>query len=483
MAGTQLLLINPPKKGKGQKMASRTKASRSAAAKKAAATRKRNASKRSAAAKKAAATRKRNAKKGAKRTAAKRSTKASRSAAAKKAAATRKRNASKRSAAAKKAAATRKRNARKSPAKRKSSKRGTAASRSRAAKKAAATRKRNAAKRSRAAKKAAATRKRKGRRSSVKSKSRPTASKRRAAAKKAAATRKRNAAKRSRAAKKAAATRKRNSRGKRKPARRSRRKASNAPATMKMGKTLTDAFMAPFNSIPSLATTAAVAAAVGGLYMVVKPRAWDAFGLTGQGGYINQAAQMLPVLPANVKDDLGNLGNKLLDAGTIAGLTYVLSSKKALNILDPKIGTFVAVLAGLNSVEQFLSEAQTLNIGGAYSNLKAGDFGNVFNQLGAPTTTSPTYGTLGAAHPMGMMHGAHNNMGMMHGAHNMGMMHGAHNYSMGMAKAPGKQGFFGAHNGAVPMGNNTIMNTAATRGTHAGNAIFGSKGMGRVNLF
>ena len=472
-------------------MASRTKASRSAAAKKAAATRKRNASKRSAAAKKAAATRKRNAK-GAKKTAAKRSTKASRSAAAKKAAATRKRNASKRSAAAKKAAATRKRNARKSPAKRKSSKRGTAASRSRAAKKAAATRKRNAAKRSRAAKKAAATRKSKGRRSSVKSKSRPTASKRRAAAKKAAATRKRNAAKRSRAAKKAAATRKRNSRGKRKPSRRSS-KASTAPATMKMGKTLTDAFMAPFNSIPSLATTAAVAAAVGGLYMVVKPRAWDAFGLTGQGGYINQAAQMLPVLPANVKDDLGNLGNKLLDAGTIAGLTYVLSSKKALNILDPKIGTFVAVLAGLNSVEQFLSQAQTLNIGGAYSNLKSGDFGNVFNQLGAPTTTSPTYGTLGAAHPMGMMHGAHpmgmmhgahNNMGMMHGAHNnMGMMHGAHNYSMGMAKAPGKQGFFGAHNGAVPMGNNTIMNTAATRGTHAGNAIFGSKGMGRVNLF
>ena len=63
MAGNQLLLINPPKKG-GKKMASRSKASRSAAAKKAAATRKRNAAKRSAAAKKAAATRKRNASKG-----------------------------------------------------------------------------------------------------------------------------------------------------------------------------------------------------------------------------------------------------------------------------------------------------------------------------------------------------------------------------------------------------------------------------------
>ena len=131
MSEGTLVLVNPPKnKRKVKSMATKrttkrkarkpvrrggTKASRSAAAKKAAATRKRNAAKRSRAAKKAAATRKRNA--------------------------------SKRSAAGKKAAASRKRKASRKPA-RKTSKRGPSkAKRSAAAKKGWRTRRAGGAKR------------------------------------------------------------------------------------------------------------------------------------------------------------------------------------------------------------------------------------------------------------------------------------------------------------------------------------------------
>ena len=90
---------------------------------------------------------------------ARRGTKAARSAAAKKAWRTRRRNASAKSRSAKKATSSSRRRPTKS--------RSTAAKRSAAARKAAATRKRNAAKRSRAAKKAAATRRRNsGRRTS-----------------------------------------------------------------------------------------------------------------------------------------------------------------------------------------------------------------------------------------------------------------------------------------------------------------------------
>lgn len=442
-------------------MATRTKASRSAAAKKAAATRKRNAAKRSAAAKKAAATRKRN---GAKRTAAKRGTKASRSAAAKKAAATRKRNAAKRTAAAKKAAATRKRNARKSPAKRKAStsKRSTKASRSAAAKKAAATRKRNANKRSRAAKKAAATRKRnaRGGRSTVKTRSRPTAGKRRAAAKKAAATRKRNAAKRSRAAKKAAATRKRNS-GKRRGSRRSRAKT----ATKSRG-TLYNAFMAPINDMPGAVIGLAYAAALGGAYAAIKPMVWGRMGLTGANGYISQAANMLPVLPETMKTDLANFGNKALDLGTIGAAAFLLSDKKrGLGLLSKGQRDGIVAVALTYYGMQFFGEVQTYNIGRGVRDLITG---NGFSFGDTPDSSLVTYGTLGST----------------------GMMYGNQNYSMGMSTMNNKM--FGVHNGGnnmmlpAPAMNNGIVNTAATRGT-AGNAIFGTRrgglGSSRVNLF
>ena len=464
MAGNQLLLINPPKKTGGKKMASRSKASRSAAAKKAAATRKRNAAKRSAAAKKAAATRKRNASKGKRK--ATRSTKASRSAAAKKAAATRKRNANKRKAAAKKAAATRKRNASKGKRKstRSTTKRSTKASRSAAAKKAAATRKRNA--------------KRKGR-GSVKSKSRPTAAKRRAAARKAAATRKRNANKRSRAAKKAAATRRRNA-NKRKGSRKGRkgsRKARNVGVATQ-GKSLYDAFIKGTDMmVPGLLTVASVAVGLG-IYRAVQNVAWDALNITGPNGYIMQAADMVPLITDNMAKDLGNFGNKALHVGSVGALGYLLSSKKALNLIDAKLTKSVTGVIGIVYTGMLLAELQTYSLGTVFRRLAVADFAGAINAFGSGDSPSMTYG-------LGMAHG---NVGMMHGGHPPGMngmyhVGGAHN----MGSVVNKK-FFGAHNGGMLLPQNVSAPTAATQNTAGmGKAFFGTRGRGlgssRVNLF
>ena len=434
MAGNQLLLINPPKKTGGKKMATRSKASRSAAAKKAAATRKRNAAKRSAAAKKAAATRKRNASKGKRK--ATRSTKASRSAAAKKAAATRKRNANKRKAAARKAAATRKRNS-----------------------------------------------KRKGR-GSVKSKSRPTAAKRRAAAKKAAATRRRNANKRSRAAKKAAATRRRNA-GKRK-GRKGSRKARNV-GVAKQGKSLYDSFMKGTDALVPGMVAVGTALVGMGLYNSIKSMAWDRLNITGSSGFIQQAADMIPVITPNMAADLGNFGNKALHTGSVAALGYLLSSKKALNLIDAKLAMTAVKLTGLYYSAVMLTELQTYNIGGAFRSLAMGDFAGALNEIGGTPSAPMTYG---AHNALGMAHG---NVGMMHGGHmmgahnNMGMYHmgGGHN-NMG---AVINKKFFGAHNAPMLLPQNVAAPTAATQamGGHGTNAFFGTKrrglGSSRVNLF
>ena len=188
---------------------------------------------------------------------ARRGTKAARSAAAKKAWRTRRRNASAKSRSKKSSSSSRRR--------------PTKAKRSAAARKAAATRKRNAAKRSRAAKKAAATRKRNSKRKTTKRKGKGrTAAKRRTAAKKAAATRKRNAAKRSRAAKKAAATRRRNSGKKRRSSKRrtsKRRTYKRRSTKMKgLGKMFKNS---GFLSSVKLGLQATVLAAVGlGVYGV-----------------------------------------------------------------------------------------------------------------------------------------------------------------------------------------------------------------------
>ena len=503
MAESNLILVNPPKKVK--KMAARkgTKASRSAAAKKAAATRKRNAAKRSAAAKKAAATRKRNARKGTKKSTsakrkASRSTASKRSAAAKKAAATRKRNAAKRSRAAKKAAATRKRNSgkRKTSAKRKSSstKRSTKASRSKAAKKAAATRKRNANKRSRAAKKAAATRKRnaRGKKRSVKSRKNSPARRRKGRMTKA---------QRSAAAKKAWRTRRRNGTAKRRT-RKGRRKAKTSRAVVqKAGKNTYDSAMKAVNNLPGFALTAAYGAFAIGAYNAIKPQVWDRLNVDG---FIAGAATKIgDFTTPNIGEDIGNFTGKALAVGTIAALGHLVSSPKALNLLDAKLTASAVGIAGLFYGAKFITEIATMNLGSVFSNLAMGDFGGAKNAF------------MAGAHNMGMMHGGHNlgksigyptsnggntrffghkqlpmfgahnnNMGMMHGGHNMGMMHGAHN-NMGM--------MHGGHNLGMAMGGNKGLmkqmqsaNTSALQMGGNKSGFFGtgrSLGATRVNLF
>jgi len=461
MAAQNLILVNPPKNGKVKRMAS-TKATRSAAAKKAAATRRRNAAKRSAAAKKAAATRKRNARSTtAKRKAATRptrSTKASRSAAAKKAAATRRRNAAKRSAAGKKAAATRKRNTtRKASTKKATPKRSTKASRSAAAKKAAATRRRNAAKRSAAAKKAAATRKRNTRKAS----SKRTSTKRKASTKRKTSA-KRTSAARSRAAKKAWATRRRNGSAKRKAS--TKRRRASAGRVQTYGKNLYDSFSKGAMAMPEYFGMAAAGAILMGAYAYLKPVAWDNLNLTGPGGYINSAVSMLPVLTPNMKVDLTRFAEDSLALGTIAGVGYLVSSKKALNLVDPKlVKAGFGLAAGLYTLN-FLKDIQTAGVGTALSLLAQGDLQAASNALTLRGTG------LGRTRYLGSAHG--NNMGNMHA-----LPAPANNYSM----AP-----MGASRVPALFGQMQTANTAALQRGGAGGAFFGTRGgLGstRVNLF
>ena len=228
--------------------------------------------------------------------------------------------------------------------------------------------------------------------------------------------------------------------------------------------------MFPISGFPAAMQTIVAAALVGGLYSAIRPYVWDRMNMTGSTGYIAQAANMLPVISDNVKTDLGNFGNKALHLGTIGVVNYVLSDKKMLGVVDKKVTNSITLVAGIYYAAEMIKEIQTYNLGGAFTKLAMGDFSGAVSAIGSSPSATATYGTLGYTH------GMHNNMGMMHGAHN---------YSMGMSTMNNK--FFGAHNqpAALPMPNNTIVNTAATRGTHGGNAIFGTskKGLGRVNLF
>jgi len=446
MSEGTLVLVNPPKQRKVKKMATKrtttrkarkpvkrggTKASRSASAKKAAATRKRNAAKRSRAAKKAAATRKRNA--------------------------------SKRSAAGKKAAASRKRKAsRKSPA-RKTSKRGPSkAKRSAAAKKGWRTRRAKTTKRSNAAKRAARSRKsttrRTKRKAAPKRKStRMTKAKRSAAAKKGWRTR------RSGGAKRKSTTR----RTKRKSSRRSTAMALTAkknvgiddflgfvPGGLKF-KGISDGFMA----IPGKLKNDSLSSLTQLSYAT-----FTGFTLMGVLGATKSEIMSRLMLPgmlvdgaSTIHNDLGSAVDAAIDLATVGGLGIVLADGLKMDKAFVKTGVSVAslliaadfvrsiTLAGVGSRMDALSE----DVRSALPSVN-----NITGLIQSP------FGGLGmTSQTMFGMH-ANEGMGMAHG--NMGMMHGAH----------------GNNNLALAMSPN---NTAAT-----GNAkFFGTKSLGstRVNLF
>ena len=447
MSEGTLVLVNPPKnKRKVKSMATKrtttrkarkpvrrggTKASRSAAAKKAAATRKRNAAKRSRAAKKAAATRKRNA--------------------------------SKRSAAGKKAAASRKRKAsRKSPA-RKTAKRGPSkAKRSAAAKKGWRTRKAKATKRSNAAKRAARSRKstttrRTKRKTAPKRKStRMTKAKRSAAAKKGWRTRRSGGAKRK-------ATKRRT---KRKSSRRSTAMALTAkknvgiddflgfvPGGLKF-KGISDGFM----SIPGKLKNDSL-----GSLAQLSYATFTGFTLMGVLGATKSEIMNRIMIPGMLVDgasslhpDLGSAVDAAIDLATVGGLGIVLADGLKMDKAFVKTGVSVASLL---IAADFVRSITLAGVGGRMDALSE-DVRSAIPSVNNITGMIPGMGGLGmTSQTMFGMH-ANEGMGMAHG--NMGMMHGAH----------------GNNNLALAMSPN---NTAAT-----GNAkFFGTKSLGstRVNLF
>ena len=422
MANGTLVLVNPPTSRKGTKMARKTttkstarksvrrggsKASRSAAAKKAAATRKRNAAKRSAAGKKAAATRKRNA--------------------------------AKRSTAGKKAAASRKRKATRSPAK----KTGTKASRSAAAKKGWRTRKASGAKRSNAAKRAARSRKsttkKTTKRASTKKKStRMTKAKRSAAAKKGWRTRRGTSTRRK--STKRTSTKRRASRrtvkagtvalGDAIPS-----KFDPLNGVMGFGKSLSSSVMDPskhFEGLMSASKWAVAGMGMMGLLAVAKGNVWDRIGVTslveGAVGGIDY-----------VGPDLVNAFDAMLDMATVGALGIALN--QGLGTPKKFIGPAMAATSLIIAAD-FVRNIEIGGVGAKASDLASGElFAGGLSSLAA---LNPLNGT-----SLGGLGMTQNNA--MFGMHNqqpaMGMAHGNNNLALAMASnntaATGNAKFFG----------------------------------------
>ena len=229
--------------------------------------------------------------------------------------------------------------------------------------------------------------------------------------------------------------------------------------------------------VPGLLTVASVAVGFG-VYRAVQNVAWDALNITGPNGYIMQAADMVPLITDNMAKDLGNFGNKALHVGSVGALGYLLSSKKALNLIDAKLTKSVTGVIGIVYTGMLLAELQTYSLGTVFRRLAVADFAGAINAFGSGDSPSMTYG-------LGMAHG---NVGMMHGGHPPGMngmyhVGGAHN----MGSVVNKK-FFGAHNGGMLLPQNVSAPTAATQNTAGmGKAFFGTRGRGlgssRVNLF
>ena len=436
MSEGTLVLVNPPKKRKVKKMATRrksvkkargTKASRSAAAKKAARTRKRNATKRSAAAKKAAATRKRNANK--------------RKSSAKKAAATRKRKSPKRKATKRKAA--------------KRTRGPSKAKRSAAAKKGWRTRKAKSTKRSNAAKRAARTRKGKTTRRKTK---------RKAAPKRRKSGGRMTKAKRSAAAKKGWRTRRRGGyKAKRKTTRRKtkRRKVSSAAATKSPGmmdwmpstfnfKGFTGAASAfpgefmneAFGDLKSLSMAAVAGFSLMGTLAVAKGEVWDRIGVTAMVG--DQLGSVHP--------DLANTFDAMLDLATLSVLGMALT--KGLGV-SPKWVTPGRQIAQVFVAADFVRNIEVLGLGDKATDL-SGDIRTVLPSVSNITGIIPGISGIG--------------LGSGGGGSNMnGPMFGTNNLAVGPSVG---------NNLALAMSPN---NTAATGNTK----FFGTQSLGstRVNLF
>jgi len=277
-------------------------------------------------------------------------------------------------------------------------------------------------------------------------------------------------AQRSAAAKKAWRTRRRNGNAGRKSKRttRGRRRAKSSRAfVQKAGKNTYDSAMKAVNALPGYGLMAVYGAFAIGAYNAIKPMVWDRIGVES---YVDSAANKIgQFTTTNIGTDIGNFTNKAIAVGTIAALGHLVSSKKALGLIDPKLTTSAVGIAGLYYGAKFISEIATMNLGNTLQALATGDFSGASNQFMAGH-----YGLGMSRNNQLPMFGAHKNMGMMHGGHNMGMMHGGHNLGM-------------AHNGNKGLLNQMqTSNTAALQMGGNKSGFFGtgrSLGATRVNLF
>ena len=163
--------------------------------------------------------------------------------------------------------------------------------------------------------------------------------------------------------------------------------------------------------LPAALGGAAAAFIAFGAYEAIKPYAWDRMNLTGPGGYIATAVDMIPVGSMNVKADLTNFAEKSLALGTIGGLAYLASSKKALGMVDAKLAQGAVGLASVIYAVQFLGEIQTLNLGSVFGNLAQGRIGNARNAFASNPGGNAGFGNTGLA-----------NNAVFRSAHNQNMM-------------------------------------------------------------
>ena len=221
--------------------------------------------------------------------------------------------------------------------------------------------------------------------------------------------------------------------------------------------------MKAVNALPGYGLMAVYGAFAIGAYNAIKPMVWDRIGVES---YVDSAANKIgQFTTANIGADIGNFTNKAIAVGTIAALGHLVSSKKALGLIDPKLTTSAVGIAGLYYGAKFISEIATMNLGNTLQALATGDFSGASNQF------------MAGHYGLGMSSMSRNNQLPMFGAHgnnHMGMMHGGHNLGMAMN---GNKGL---------LNQMQTSNTAALQMGSNKSGFFGtgrSLGATRVNLF
>jgi hypothetical protein len=196
------------------------------------------------------------------------------------------------------------------------------------------------------------------------------------------------------------------------------------------------------NLLPGALFSAATAFLAIGAYNAVKPLAWDTLKITGPSGYLARAVSYIPGTP-NTSADLQNFAEKSLALATIGGMAYLVSSKKALNLINPKTANQAVGLAAILYGANFLSEMQSMNVGSAVGALSKGNFGAAKNSLLSGTGRGGL-GKLGMSHTEMPLFGAHQqqNYSLVRGTGNMPAQIQTSN-TAAIQQGSGSSGFFG----------------------------------------